>query len=72
MPDLKPCPFCGSTSLAEYEIPPHRHHIGIRDTETGELVKMPDSAGEYVIECSCVGMIGPNRDEVRERWNRRA
>lgn len=65
---LLPCPFCGA-SASGYGIDPHAHALRLGDFQ------MPDHPGSYVIEGDCAcgsGLIGATREEVTERWNRRA
>lgn len=58
---LKPCPFCGRGATLE-EIEPHKHENAI----------LPDHPGSWFVECRCgVAMIGDDKQEVAERWNRR-
>lgn len=61
MSELKNCPFCGGEVSLD-EIEPHKHLNGI----------LPDHPGSWFIECSCgVGMIGEDKQDVIDRWNRR-
>jgi hypothetical protein len=61
MSELLTCPLCGGEVHLE-EIEPHKHLNGI----------LPDHPGSWFIECSCgVGIIGEDRQDVIDRWNRR-
>ena len=65
---LAGCPHCGATASG-YGIEPHEHALRLGD------FKMAAHFGSYVIEGDCAcgsGLIGATREEVTERWNRRA
>lgn len=65
---LLPCPFCGATASG-YEIEAHEHSTPLK------AMGIPDHPGSYVIEGDCAcgsGLIGSTKEEVKEKWNRRA
>lgn len=60
MPELKPCPFCGSKVDAPYYYDPYDGYQG-------------QGLGQYVIRCSrCLARVKQDtKEEAIEAWNRR-
>lgn len=76
MPELKPCPFCGS-NLNDFPqvmtVPPVRtEEYLIAKLEHKKIIGSDAGYNVSCIKCGALGARGMSREEAINNWNRRA